>query len=66
MSVPDQVDRLVRIAEVEQIVGSERTTISRMVKAGRFPCPIYVGTRRLWTMSSLQAWIRGQATAVTP
>lgn len=48
--------RRLGIAEVERRVGLERSTISRHCRAGTFPRPVYLGTRRFWTEAQIEAW----------
>jgi predicted DNA-binding transcriptional regulator AlpA len=44
------------IAQVERRVGLERSTISRRCRAGAFPRPLYLGTRRFWTEQQIAGW----------
>jgi predicted DNA-binding transcriptional regulator AlpA len=60
ISVVREIDPRVFIAAAEQITGLERTTIHRKAKKGEFPAPHYVGRRRCWLMSELEAWSQGQ------
>jgi predicted DNA-binding transcriptional regulator AlpA len=55
-------DRRVGIAAAERIVGLERTTIGRKVRAGAFPPPLYIGLRRSWLESELLAWVAAEGT----
>lgn len=57
--------RIVWIGDLEAILGRERTTISRAIKAGSFPQPtIRLGNRRGWLLADVEAWIQQQATPV--
>jgi len=48
--------RLLGIGEVEERLGVSRATVWRWYRAGRFPTPVYVGTRRAWRLETLEAW----------
>ena len=43
--------------EVSEIIGMNRTTISRMVRRGDFPAPIYVGANPRWHRESFESWL---------
>jgi predicted DNA-binding transcriptional regulator AlpA len=62
MVVPKQ--QLIGIAGVETITGKERSTIRRWYRSERFPKPRYYGTRRMWLLAEVEAWIEnaGRAT----
>lgn len=47
---------MVGIAELERRIGLERSTISRHCRAGTFPRPMYLGTRRFWTEEQIATW----------
>ena len=54
----EEIDRLLRRREVEQIVGFSRAWIySRMAK-GEFPKPVHIGASVRWRESDVRAWIR--------
>lgn len=55
------IDPLVGISDTERATGLERTTIWRKCRAGAFPEPIYIGSRRFWRKSVLDAWVAAQA-----
>lgn len=47
---------------VEQITTLHRTQIARMVKAGRFPAPVYISARRkAWSQPLIAAWVDAMA-----
>jgi predicted DNA-binding transcriptional regulator AlpA len=60
------IDRRVFITEAEQITGLERTTLHRRCKSGAFPAPHYVGRRRAWLLSEINAWHARQLSNRTP
>ena len=57
-------DRLLRRAEVEQMVGLSRATIYAKMSAGSFPRPKRVGPRIVrWRASDIDAWMAAQPVA---
>jgi prophage regulatory protein len=57
--MPDEPDRIVRIAEVLKRTGLTRSTLYRKVTAGTFPRNVRISTRCVgWRESDLQAWLR--------
>jgi prophage regulatory protein len=49
--------RLLRLAEVRQLVGLGNSSIYKKVSEGRFPAPIKIGTRAVrWHMREVLAW----------
>ena len=51
-------DRLLRRSEVEFRTGLARTSIYRLMRAGKFPTPIRVGIRSVrWPESEIERWI---------
>lgn len=53
-----QVVERVGIAEIEKRIGRDRTTINRRIKNGTFPPGHFIGTRRAWFVSEIEAWER--------
>lgn len=54
-------DRRITIAEAERKTGLHRSTLWRKYRDGAFPQPTYVGERRTWLESQVDAWIAEQA-----
>lgn len=56
-------DRLLRLHDVEKLVGCGKSTVYGLMAAGKFPKNIKI-TRRLscWKESDIQSWINEQAT----
>jgi prophage regulatory protein len=53
-----QTDRLLRLPEVESLVGLRKSAIYAGMKAGDFPPCIKLGPRAAaWPESEIQAWI---------
>lgn len=44
--------------ELEARLGVNRSTFYRWYKAGRFPEPHFIGDRRMWFLSEVEAWER--------
>jgi predicted DNA-binding transcriptional regulator AlpA len=55
---PPSAPAVVRIgiADLEARLGVDRSTVWRMCRAGAFPAPSYVGTRRVWEVAEVEAW----------
>jgi prophage regulatory protein len=50
-------DFLLRRKEVELIAGISRASIYRLIKAGKFPAPVNLGTGAVrWKLSDVTAW----------
>ena len=55
-----EVIRRIGITEVEALTNKDRTTIRRYLRAGTFPEPEWIGSRRCWIQSDIEKWIAGQ------
>lgn len=54
-AVPETLDRLPTVLDR---VGTSKTTVYAMVKAGTFPAPVKIGQRAVaWRRSDVDAWI---------
>lgn len=52
------IDYFVRIKDVVQIVGLSKTTVYRLLKAGKFPTPFNISERCVaWRISALKQWM---------
>lgn len=51
---------LMRMVEVEEMVGLSAATIYRHIKAGRFPRPLKMGFVSLWVRAEVEMWIQEQ------
>ncbi len=52
-------DRLLRLAEVESLVGAKRSTIYQLMKEGKFPKQISVSRRfAAWPESAVLQWVQ--------
>jgi prophage regulatory protein len=50
-------DFFLRRREVERIAGISRASIYRLIKAGKFPAPVSLGTGSVrWKQSDILAW----------
>ena len=51
-------DTLLRLPDVQKMVGLKRSSIYRAVKAGGFPVPVKIGTRAVgFSEAQIQQWI---------
>ena len=51
---------------VASMLTISRATIYRMVRAGKFPKPIYISARRkVWSLDALQSWLSSKDTEST-
>ena len=63
-------DRLLTRTEVERLVGLRHTAIYKLMREGKFPEPLRIGTKAVrWRLSEVEAWVdalpraRGQQAA---
>lgn len=57
-------ERLVRLPEVETIVGFKKSTIWAKVKEGTFPKPIKLADRiTVWKLTDLDKWVKKEIEA---
>ena len=57
-------DRLLRRSEVQALLGLSRAGIYKMMRQGKFPLPIKIGTRSVrWHRREIQAWLAGRPRA---
>lgn len=60
-------DALLRRHTVEALSGLARTPLMRLVARGEFPSPVRLSTKvHRWRSGDVRAWLRAQATEVTP
>lgn len=52
---------LMRLPEVEEMVGVKTTTIYKWMKDGKFPKPLKMGFVSLWVRAEIKAWIEEKA-----
>ncbi len=53
--------KLVRKADLIEMIGVSETTLDRMVKAERFPPPMRIGARAVaWTEDEVREWIEAR------
>ena len=59
---PYQQGHLLRVPDVEEIVGLCRSTIFRKVRAGDFPKPLLLGKRHIaWEPEDIAEWRKTRA-----
>ncbi|MDH0291429.1 AlpA family phage regulatory protein [Pseudomonas sp. GD04087] len=57
MEQVNQLDRLLKIAEVSNLVGLGKSAIYDMITAGSFPAPIKIGCASRWSLLEVVQWI---------
>lgn len=65
MSTPEQTllpqRKILRIKDVEALIGFKRGFIYKYVKVGTFPKPIRIGSRSVgWDSNEIELWIADQ------
>ena len=64
-NAPPTIDALLRLPEVESLVGLKRSSIYRAVKNGSFPAPVKLGARASgFPASKVQQWIADRINGV--
>ncbi|MGE4401825.1 MAG: helix-turn-helix transcriptional regulator [Desulfobulbus sp.] len=59
-------ESLLRLPEVEAVVGLKKSKLYTLIQEGRFPPPVKLGTRSIrWKASTIYAWIDSLPTANT-
>ncbi|MDI1267801.1 MAG: AlpA family transcriptional regulator [Polaromonas sp.] len=59
-----QPERLLRLPDVEALVGLRKSSIYDAVKRGEFPAPVKLSRRAVcWPASAIDAWITERITA---
>lgn len=54
-----QRERLLRIAEVESMVGLKKSSLYAAIRQGGFPAPVKLSRRAVcWPASAIDAWIK--------
>lgn len=55
---PKPLDNFVRQADLHKYVGVKRTKINKMVEAGEFPKPMFLGNNRgkFWVEREIRDW----------
>lgn len=55
--------RVIRLPEVTQKTGISKSTVWRLVRAGRFPAPLKLGSRMTaWVEEEVDEWLLARAT----
>ena len=56
-------ESLLRLPQVEAVVGLKKSKIYSLLQAGQFPAPVRLGPRSVrWKGSAVRAWIDGLKT----
>lgn len=51
------LDRFLRLAEVQAMVGLSRSQVYALAQAGDFPRPVKLGSSSRWSLKAVQAWM---------
>lgn len=62
----EQALRLIRDTETAAILGCSRATVWALVKAGKIPAPLKIGTMARWRLSDIQTVIDRAAEKSAP
>ena len=55
---------LIDVSEAARLTGLSVRTVWRFASSGRFPLPVKIGGRRLWSRSQLIQWVESGCLAV--
>lgn len=58
--LPATPERLLPLPEVESRSGFKSSFIYQLIKEGKFPRPVKIGTASRWRESEIQQWIHNQ------
>ena len=62
-TTPATPESLLRLPEVEAVVGMKKSKIYSLLQEGQFPAPVRLGPRSVrWKGSAVRAWIDGLKT----
>ena len=50
-------DKLIRIEEVQKILGIGRTSVYDLIRAGKLDAPLKIGRSSLWSLTSVNKFI---------
>ena len=57
-TTPAPAESLLRLPQVEAVVGLKKSKIYSLLQAGQFPAPVRLGPRSVrWQGSAVRAWI---------
>ena len=59
------MERLLKLPQVEGLVGLKKSKIYALIQDGRFPVPVKVGRASLWLEQEVQGWIAEHASRRT-
>lgn len=62
-TTPGPAESLLRLPQVEAMVGLKKSKVYSLLQEGRFPAPVRLGPRSVrWKASAVRAWIDGLKT----
>ena len=53
-------EQLISRAELRNFVNVSDMCLWRWLRAGKFPAPVYIGTRRFWRSTDLARWLQSK------
>jgi predicted DNA-binding transcriptional regulator AlpA len=56
-------ERLISRAELREFVTASDMALWRWLKTGKFPPPVYIGTRRFWKATDISRWLEYKRTS---
>lgn len=59
-SKSSEIDRFIRLQDVENAIGLKRSQIYKMVNDQTFPRPLKIGSASRWSLSAVKAWMDDQ------
>jgi prophage regulatory protein len=55
-----EIDRFIRLQDVEDIIGLKRSQIYKMISEGAFPRHLKIGCASRWSLRAVKAWMDQQ------
>lgn len=59
------MERLLKLPQVESLVGLKKSKIYALIQSGQFPVPVKVGRASSWLEGEVQTWISEHASRRT-
>ena len=59
------MERLLKLPQVESLVGLKKSKIYALIQSGEFPAPVKVGRASSWLEGEVQSWIAEHASRRT-
>ena len=59
-----EIDRFIRLQDVENAIGLKRSQIYKMVHDQTFPRPLKIGSASRWSLRAVKSWMDKQVSEV--